>query len=121
VRAFQLTSTSGGWSLGFYPGLHPGQHRDGSAETFELARMTFEEAWRQLLPEIPAGALDEYRRDRECKAEIRAVHARGEKLPSEVPSSIMRCVCGVTFDSQKPTESYDHRLHICAARSKTTS
>jgi hypothetical protein len=31
----------------------------------------------------------------------------------------MRCVCGVTFDSYKPAESYDHRLHIYAARAKT--
>jgi hypothetical protein len=27
-----------GWSCGFYPGLNPGQHQDGSAETFDLAR-----------------------------------------------------------------------------------
>jgi hypothetical protein len=28
----------------------------------------------------------------------------------------MRCVCGVTFDSHKPAEIYDHRLHIYAPR-----
>jgi hypothetical protein len=43
------------------------------------------------------------------------VQARGEKLPSEVFSSMMRCVCGVQFDSWKPVESYDHRAHIYAA------
>jgi hypothetical protein len=69
-----------------------------------------------LLSTIPAGAFDEYRRDREHRAEIRAIHARGDKLPSETPSSLMRCVCGVTFDSHRPAESYDHRLHIYAAR-----
>jgi hypothetical protein len=42
--------------------------------------------------------------------------ARGEKLPSQIPSSLMRCVCGVQFDSWKPAESYDHRAHIYAAR-----
>jgi hypothetical protein len=47
------------------------------------------------------------------------VHARGERLPSETPSSLMRCVCGVIFDSHKPAESYDHRLHIYAAQAKT--
>jgi hypothetical protein len=66
-----------------------------------------------------AGAFDEYRRYRELRAEIRAIHARGEKLPSEVPSSTMHCVCGVTFDSHKPAESYDHRLHIYATQAKT--
>jgi hypothetical protein len=38
-----------------------------------------------------------------------AIRARGEKLPSEVFSSMMRCICGVEFDSWKPDESYDHR------------
>jgi hypothetical protein len=51
---------------------------------------------------------------------FKAAHALGEKLPSEAPSSMMRCVCGVTFDSHKPAESHDHRLHIYAARAKTT-
>jgi catechol 2,3-dioxygenase-like lactoylglutathione lyase family enzyme len=31
-------------------------------------------------------------------------------------SSMMRCVCGVSFDSHKPDESYDHRRHIYAAQ-----
>ena len=69
-----------GWSCSFYPGLHPGQHHDGSAETLELARAAFEEAWRKLLPKIPDGAFDEYRRDRELRAEITAVHAVGKNF-----------------------------------------
>jgi hypothetical protein len=35
---------------------------------------------------------------------------------AKLPSSLMRCVCGVTFDSHKPAGSYDHRLHTYAAR-----
>ena len=103
------------WSCGFYPGLHPGQHRYGTGATFEEARAGFEADWKDLLPEIPEGAFDEYRRVRDYKAEIRAIHDRGEKLPSEVFNSMMRCVCGVQFDSWKPDESYDHRGHIYAA------
>jgi hypothetical protein len=110
-----------GWSLGFYPGLEPGQRRSGSASTFDQARTDFEAAWADLLPKIPADAFEQYRRDREHRAEIRAIHARGETQPSETPSSLMCCVCGVTFDSHKPAESYDHRLHIYAARAKTAS
>jgi hypothetical protein len=72
-----------------------------------------------LLPHIRAGAFNEYRRDRDRRAEIRAIHSRGERLPSEAPSPLMRCVCGVTFDSHKPAESYDHSLHIYAAHAKT--
>ncbi|MCP1768342.1 hypothetical protein ABIB94_009324 [Bradyrhizobium sp. JR7.2] len=28
----------------------------------------------------------------------------------------MRCVCGTTFNSWKPAESYPHRVHITAAQ-----
>jgi hypothetical protein len=59
-----------GWSCGFYPGLHPGQHRYGSAATFDQARADFEAAWAALLSEVPAGAFREYRRDRKQRAEI---------------------------------------------------
>jgi hypothetical protein len=82
----------------------------------DQARADFEAAWASLLPEIPSGAFEEYRRDREHRAEIRAIQARGEKLPIETPSSLMCRVCGVTFDSHWPAESYDDRLHIYAAR-----
>ena len=103
------------WSCGFYPGLHPGQHRYGIAATFEAARIGFEADWKALLPEIPEGAFEEWRHQRDFTEEKYAAWARGEKLPSEVFSSMMRCVCGVRFDNWKPAESYDHRGHIYAA------
>ena len=106
------------WSCGFYPGLHPGQHRYGTAASFDAARAGLEADWHSLLPEIPEGAFEEWRHDREARAEMRATHARGEKLPSEVFSTMMRCVCGVQFDSWKPAESYDHRSHIYAAQAE---
>ncbi|UPK35157.1 hypothetical protein IVB18_45510 [Bradyrhizobium sp. 186] len=70
----------------------------------------------KLLPAIRDGAFDEWRRDRDWRAEMRDKRARGEKLASEIPSSMMRCVCGVVFDSWKPDESYQHRIHIYAAQ-----
>ena len=106
------------WSCGFYPGLHPGQHRCGTAGTFEEARAGFEADWNGLLPEIPDGAFDEYRRDRALNAEIRAVHARGEKLSTETPSSLMRCACGVTFDSHVHAMTLVHAPHIYAAQAE---
>lgn len=103
------------WSCGFYPGLHPSQHRYGTGATFEEARAGFDTDWKALLPEIPDAAFAEYRHDRESRAETAATRARGEKLSSEIFSSMMRYVCGVRFDSWKPAESYDHRAHIYAA------
>jgi hypothetical protein len=106
------------WSCGFYPGLHPGQHRYGTAVSFEEARIGFESDWKDLLPEIPEGAFEEWRHQRDFTKEKYASWARGERLPSQIPSSLMRCVCGVQFDSHKPAESYDHRRHIYAAQRK---
>ena len=35
-----------------------------------------------------------------------AMWARGEKLPSQIPSSMMRCPRGENFDSHDPERSY---------------
>jgi hypothetical protein len=72
--------------------------------------------WRVFLAKRTEAVFQEWRDDRDHRAEIRAIHARGENLSSEIFSSLMRCVCGVTFDSHKPAESYDHRVHISAVR-----
>ena len=104
------------WSCGFYPGLHPGQHRSGTASGFDDARIGFEADWKDLLPEVPEGAFEEWREGRYWTAQKYAMWERGEKLPSQIPSSLMRCVCGAQFDSWKPAESYDHRAHIYAAQ-----
>ena len=103
------------WSCGFHPGFHPGQHRYGMAATFEEARAGFETDWNSLLPEIPDGAFDEWRHQRDWATQKYAEWDRGE-YPRRVASSMMRCVCGVQFDSWKPAESYDHRGHIYAAQ-----
>jgi hypothetical protein len=71
-----------------------------------------------LLPNIPKGAFDEYRRDNEFRAEIAAIRARGEKLPTELPSSLRLCICNVTFDSHLLAQNLVHAPHIYAAQSK---
>ncbi|MGY0575750.1 hypothetical protein ACTGJ9_035855 [Bradyrhizobium sp. RDM12] len=45
-----------------------------------------------------------------------AKRALGEKLDSEIHSTVRRCVCGATFDEWKPDESAPHRTHIYAAQ-----
>ena len=106
------------WSCGFYPGLNPGQHRYRTAPSFEEARAGFEADWNALLPEVPEGAFEEYRDHRAMKAEILAKRARGEKLDTEYPSSLMRCACGVTFDSHVYANTLVHAPHIYAAQAE---
>jgi hypothetical protein len=110
-----------GWTCGFCPDLKPGQDTNGTGADFEAARAGFEEAWNRLLPTLTEAAFEEYRRHRDLLAEIRAKRARGEKLDTEIPTSMMRCFCGVMFDTHKPEESWDHRGHIYAAQIRRAS
>ncbi|MEY9744936.1 hypothetical protein ABIF65_004310 [Bradyrhizobium japonicum] len=96
--------------------MEPGRWRSGIAATFEAAREAFEIAWSETQPSVPESAFDEWRRDRDWRAAVAAKRARGEKLDSEIRSTLMRCVCGTTCDSWKPAESYPHRAHITAAQ-----
>lgn len=109
------------WTCGFYPGLEPGQHRHGIARTFAEARAGYEADWNHLLPQIPEGAFDEWRRDYECRAELKAKRERGERLDSEIPSSVMLCACGIRFDSHVLGENLIHLPHIYAAQAKGRS
>jgi hypothetical protein len=106
----------GRWTCGFYPGVEPRLHRDGTAPTFEDARAGFEAAWNLLLPTLAEAAFDEWRSDRDFRAKIRETRERGEKLDTERPSSMMLCVCGEMFDSHDPAGSLPHRRHIYAAQ-----
>ena len=105
-----------GWSIGFYPGMEPGTWPSGIAATFEAAREAFGAAWSDLQPNITHNAFAEWRQDRDWRAVMAAKRARSEKLDSEIRSTLIRCVCGTTFDSWKPAESYPHRQHIYVAR-----
>jgi hypothetical protein len=53
-----------GWKCGFYPGMEAGQHRDGSATSFKLARRHFLSVWRQILPTLDGAAFEAYRQGR---------------------------------------------------------
>jgi hypothetical protein len=102
------------WSCGFYPGLHPGQHRNGTAPSFEEARIGFEADWKAILAEIPEGAFDEWRHQRDFTKQKYASWDRGERMPSQKPSSMMRCPCGEMFDSHRLEHTRIHVPHITA-------
>jgi hypothetical protein len=50
----------------------------------------------------------EWRDQRDWKARKYALWGAGERLPSQRPSSMMRCICGKTFDSHWLEESLIH-------------
>jgi hypothetical protein len=65
---------------------------------------------------LTEAAFDEWRSDRDFRVAIRAKRERGEKLDTEIPSSMMRCVCGEMFESHDPAGSLPHRRHIYTAQ-----
>ena len=44
-----------------------------------------------------------------------AMWERGERMPSQMPSSLMTCSCGETFDSHRLEHTVIHVPHITAA------
>ena len=88
----------------------------GSAPDFFTARREFESAWRVLSARRTEADYQAWREQRDWTTHKYAMWERGEKMPTQFPSSMMRCVCGVRFDSHKPSESAPHREHIYAAK-----
>jgi hypothetical protein len=84
------------WTCGFYPGIEPGQHQGGTAVDFDHARVDFEAAWRALLPGLTETDFQKWRYQRDQTAKKYAMWKRGEKLPSQLSSTMMRCPCGTT-------------------------
>jgi hypothetical protein len=61
-----------GWSCGFYPGSHPGEHEDGTAATFEQARADFEAAWQRFLSNRTEADFQEWRDERDWTVSLRS-------------------------------------------------
>ncbi|MBR1286058.1 hypothetical protein JQ597_28805 [Bradyrhizobium sp. AUGA SZCCT0177] len=70
------------WCCGFYPGSHPGEHRGGSAETFEAARAAFDAAWRVYLPKRTEADFQAWRDQQAWTAEKYRRFDRGERVPA---------------------------------------
>jgi hypothetical protein len=104
-----------GWSCGFYPGSHPGEHEHGAAATFDQARADFEAAWQRFLSKRTEPDLQAWRDERDCTARKYAMWEAGEKMPSQKPSSLMKCLCGATIDTHRIQDTMVHVPHITAA------
>jgi hypothetical protein len=98
-REFLLIAISGSGPAGSILVCTPANIAMASPRPFAEARSGFEADWNQLLLELLESAFDEYRHDRETRADIRAKRDRGEKLDSEIPTSMMQCACEIRFDS----------------------
>jgi hypothetical protein len=103
------------WACGFYPGSHPGECADGTAATFDQARADFEEAWAVFLANRTEADFQAWRDERDWTERKYAMWQAGERLPSQKPSSLMKCRCGQVFDSHRLEDTVVHVPHISAA------
>jgi hypothetical protein len=102
------------WRGGFYPGSHPGEHQTGTAATVDNARAEFEQAWRVFLSKRTEADFQAWRDQRDWAVRKYAAWERGEQMRTQKRNSMMRCPCGITFDSHDAAGSYVHRGHIYA-------
>src|SRR5262245_6502805 len=72
-----------GWSCGFYPGTEPGQHRSGTAETFDEARGAFERAWQLLASSRTEADYEAWRKQRDWTAWKYRMHDLALRLPTQ--------------------------------------
>jgi hypothetical protein len=102
------------WACGFYPGSHPGEHENGTAATLDEARADFEKAWDRFLAKRTPADFQTWRHQRDWTARKYAMRETGEKFPSQIPGSLMKCPCGETFDSHRLEHTLIHVPHITA-------
>ena len=105
-----------GWSCGFYPGSAPGEFLTGKAIDFDEARAGFEDAWRVFSAKRSEADYQAWRDQRDWTERKYAMRKAGERMPSQMPSSLMRCPCGESFDSHELKCTLIHVPHITAAQ-----
>jgi hypothetical protein len=99
------------WHCGFYPGMEPGQARNGTAASFSRARISFRTAWKQMSPILTEAAFEEWRDHRDVAAWNHAMQAAKMKLPTESPGGLSQCFCGTRINicSLEQHVRYAHR------------
>lgn len=70
-----ISAPQWGWPCGFYPGVDPGEHRSGIAETFDGARVAFRAAWAGLEATLTEADYEAWRRQRDWEAWKERMHA----------------------------------------------
>ena len=74
----------------------------------------FEAAWEVFLANRTQADFRAWRDQRDWTARKYEMWTTGEKLPSQKPSSMMRCPCGEMFDSHRLENTLIHVPHITA-------
>jgi hypothetical protein len=107
------------WSCGFYPGLEPGEHQDGTAADFDHARADFETAWLRILQALTEADFQAWRDERDSAAWKYAMWDAGMRMPTQMPDGRSQCFCGAQIDI-RGMEDHVRTAHRSMAAAFTT-
>jgi hypothetical protein len=79
-----------------------------------MPELEFEDAWRVFLSKRTEADFQAWREERDWTTRKYAMWERGERMPSQKPSSLMTCRCGQVFDSHRFEDTLVHVPHISA-------
>ena len=88
------------WTVAVYPASLRGIRDAGIAPEFQTARAAFDQAWREIEPQIIEADRLEHRRARAHTAWKYRMWEAGCKLPTQVASGQSQCYCGAELDNQ---------------------
>jgi hypothetical protein len=91
-----------GMALRLLSRIGTGRMHQRHAGTLDQARADFETAWRLFSANGTKTDFDAWRDQRDWTERKYAMWERGEKLPSQTPTSMMSCPGGERFDSHDP-------------------
>jgi hypothetical protein len=72
------------WRCGFYPGSKPGECTNGTANSFDEARVAFEAAWRVFLAKRTEADFQAWREQQAWTAEKYRRFDCGERMPPDL-------------------------------------
>ena len=81
----------------------------------DQAKADFAKAWAVFLAKRTEADFQEWRDQQEWTERKYAMWKRGERMPSQEPSSLITCPCGQVFDSHRLEETVIHVPHITAS------
>ena len=103
-----------GLDLRLLPRVRAGRADHRHRRDVRRGRTAFDEAWRIFLSKRTEADFQAWRDARDWTERKYAMWARGERLPSQKPSSLMTCPCGEVFDSHRLECTVIHVPHIGA-------
>ena len=115
VSAFRTISPGGVGPVDSTRAVIPGT--GGAAATLDQAKADFEAAWLVFLAKRTEVDFQEWRDQQEWTERKYDMRKRGERSPTQNPSSLMTCPCGQIFDSHLLEETVIHVPHITASAS----